>query len=142
MQEYNRAAVIGERTFGKGSFQEIEKWNRSSKISYFQTKGFYLLPSGETTQLKGVTPDVMLDDENAIMSEFDMYQFPLSFSASKKSAQLHKQMYKKSNYSNACGYNDVKAFSKDKFIASAQQVLGCEIALSAKVEDKNENINL
>lgn len=142
MQEYNRAAIIGERTFGKGSFQEIESWNRSSKISYFQTKGFYLLPSGETTQLKGVNPDVVLDDENAVMSEFDMYQFPLSYSADKKSVVLHKQMYKKANYSNACGYNDVRAFSNDKFIASAQQVLGCEIALSAKVEDKNENINL
>ena len=142
MQEYNRATIVGERTFGKGSFQEIERYNESSKISLFRTQGFYLLPSGETTQLKGVMPDVALDDDNAIMSEFDLYQFPLQFKADKKSTVTHNLMYKKSNRPSNCGSNTVKNFSEDKFIASAQQVLGCEIALSAKSDDKEQNINL
>ncbi len=142
MQEYNRATVVGERTFGKGSFQEIERWNESSSISLFKTQGFYLLPSGETTQLKGVTPDVVLDDENAVMSEFDLYQFPLHYKADKRSTMAHNLMYKKAVRPSNCGYASAKGYSDDKFIASAQQVLGCEIALSAKADDKEQNINL
>jgi carboxyl-terminal processing protease len=142
MQEYNRATIVGERTFGKGSFQEIERWNESSKVSLFKTQGFYLLPSGETTQLKGVTPDVTLDDENAVMSEADLYQFPLHYKADKRSTLAHNLMYKKSNHANNCSLPSVKDYSSDKFIASAQQVLGCEIALSAKADDKEQNINL
>jgi len=142
MQEYNRATVVGERTFGKGSFQEIERWNESSSISLFRTQGFYLLPSGETTQLKGVSPDVTLDDENAVMSEFDLYQFPLHYKAGKDAVIAHNLMYKKAIRSSNCGYSSVKGYSEDKFIASAQQVLGCEIALSAKADDKEQNINL
>jgi carboxyl-terminal processing protease len=142
MQEYNRATIVGEKTFGKGSFQEIERWNESSSISLFRTQGFYLLPSGETTQLKGVMPDVTLDDENAVMSEFDLYQFPLHFKADKRSTMAHNLMYKKAVRPNNCGHSSVKGYSEDKFIASAQQVLGCEIALSAKADDKEQNINL
>jgi carboxyl-terminal processing protease len=142
MQEYNRATIIGERTFGKGSFQEIERWNESSSISLFKTQGFYLLPSGETTQLKGVMPDVVLDDENAVMSEFDLYQFPLHFKADKRSTMVHNLMYKKSTRPTNCAHSSVKGYAEDKFIASAQQVLGCEIALSLKADDKEQNINL
>lgn len=142
MQEYNRATIVGEKTFGKGSFQEIDMWNNDTDISFFQTKGFYLLPSGETTQLKGVTPDVVLDDNNAIMSEADLYQFPLQYQADKKSAMTHNKMYKRISHSPSCGNQLVRSFSEDKFIAEAQQVLGCELELSAKSEAYNENINL
>ena len=142
MQEYNRATIIGERTFGKGSFQEIERWNESTRISLFKTQGFYLLPSGETTQLKGVTPDISLDDENAVLSEADSYQFPLFYKADRRSTVAHNLMYKKTVRPLNCGSSSVKSYSQDKFIASAQQILGCDIALSAKAEDKEQNISL
>lgn len=60
IQEYRRGIVIGSKTFGKGTFQEIETWDKSEKIGYFKTKGFYLLPSGRSTQFYGVTPDIEL----------------------------------------------------------------------------------
>lgn len=142
MQEYNRATIIGERTFGKGSFQEINRWNESSSISLFKTQGFYLLPSGETTQIKGVTPDVVLDDENTVMSESDLYQFPLQYKADQRSTLAHNLMYKKAMRPRSCGYASAQTYSEDKFIASAQQVLGCEIAISSNSEEKEKNINL
>ena len=58
MQDYQRAVIVGQRTFGKGTFQEPEEWFLNEKISLFRTQGFYLLPSRNSTQLLGVRPDV------------------------------------------------------------------------------------
>lgn len=58
LRHYGRAVLVGERTFGKGSFQEGEIWNRNPKVAIFQTKGFYTLPSGEAPQYNGLEPDV------------------------------------------------------------------------------------
>ena len=69
LQEYSRAAVVGERTFGKGTFQEPETWSKNAKMSLFRTQGFYLLPSGASTQLKGVTPDFEENEKNVQMRE-------------------------------------------------------------------------
>ena len=57
--DYNRAILVGARTFGKGTFQEGEVWNKNTKISLFRTQGFYLLPSGMSPQLKGIIPDIV-----------------------------------------------------------------------------------
>lgn len=62
IQEYHRGIIIGAKTFGKGTFQEIEEWEKSENISLFRTKGFYLLPSGRSTQFYGVTPDLELTE--------------------------------------------------------------------------------
>lgn len=139
MKEYGRAVIIGERTFGKGSFQEIENWNRKTNISFFQTKGFYLLPSGETTQLKGVQPDIEMDDQNLVMSEFENYFKPLKYE--KNNAQIEQVSIQKSKL-NGCSV--FSKLSSDQFIAKAQKTLGCDMELSAsKYEDKNnKNINL
>lgn len=59
LQDYNRAVLVGARTFGKGTFQEGEVWNKNIKISLFRTQGFYLLPSGMSPQLKGIIPDIV-----------------------------------------------------------------------------------
>lgn len=58
LKEYRRAIIVGSQTFGKGTFQEIESWGESQNIGYFKTKGFYLLPSGASTQLEGIKPDI------------------------------------------------------------------------------------
>lgn len=142
MQEYSRATIIGERTFGKGSFQEMEMWNEDVDISLFHTRGFYLLPSGESTQLTGVQPDLILDDENKVVSEAELYQFPLEYKTDVKSSVVQAKMSKKTNYEQLCGGFTDKNYSGDKFIAHAQQVLGCQVELSAKAEARSENINL
>src|SRR3989338_3620656 len=77
LQEYNRAAVVGERTFGKGTFQEPEVWNKNSKISLFKTQGFYLLPSGASPQLKGINPDFLADEAHVQLREASNYFNPI-----------------------------------------------------------------
>ncbi|MBX3040086.1 MAG: PDZ domain-containing protein [Bdellovibrionaceae bacterium] len=78
LRDHKRALLVGERTFGKGSFQEGEIWKRNGRIAFFQTKGFYYLPSGYSPQLKGVAPDVKVSFRKSLaLREEDQYLNPL-----------------------------------------------------------------
>lgn len=57
MQDYERALVIGEQSFGKGTVQTIADLDRGQlKLT---TSKFYRI-SGDSTQLRGVVPDIIL----------------------------------------------------------------------------------
>lgn len=70
LQDYGRAVIIGDRsTHGKGTVQQIvELKDISPMLAHAKTKTGavkftiqkYYLPSGASTQLKGVTPDIIL----------------------------------------------------------------------------------
>lgn len=78
LQDYRRAVLVGERSFGKGSFQEGELWSKNDKIAIFETKGFYYLPSGRTPQMLGLEPDVKVSFKDSIaLREADQFKFPL-----------------------------------------------------------------
>ncbi|MFP5440720.1 MAG: carboxy terminal-processing peptidase [Gammaproteobacteria bacterium] len=57
IQDYGRGLVIGEQTFGKGTVQTLRPLNQG-QLKITQAK-FYRV-SGESTQLKGVMPDITL----------------------------------------------------------------------------------
>lgn len=78
LKDLSRATLVGERSFGKGSFQDGTLWRQQSKIALFQTQGFYYFPSGWTPQIVGLEPDipVKLTDTEA-MREEDLYLLPL-----------------------------------------------------------------
>ena len=69
IQDYQRGVIVGERSFGKGTFQEGEVWVKNSKILIFQTKGLFTLPSGRSPQLLGILPDVPLDEKEVAQSK-------------------------------------------------------------------------
>ncbi len=78
LQDYKRAVLVGERSFGKGSFQEGEIWSKNINIVIFETKGFYYLPSGRTPQLVGLEPDVKVNfKDNFALREADQFWYPL-----------------------------------------------------------------
>lgn len=58
LRDYGRAYLVGERSFGKGSFQEGEVWEMNKNLALFETKGFYYLPSGKSPQIEGLLPDL------------------------------------------------------------------------------------
>lgn len=58
LQDFKRAVVVGENTFGKGSVQVILPIAKDEGIRL--TIARYYLPSGRTIQAKGVTPDVVV----------------------------------------------------------------------------------
>ena len=77
LQDYKRALVVGEKSFGKGTFQESEIWNKNSKVTLFKTQGYYLLPSQSSPQLAGVQPDIELDEQHLKLREENLYFNPL-----------------------------------------------------------------
>jgi len=87
LRDYQRAVLVGERTFGKGSFQEGEIWAKNGKIAIFETKGFYYLPSGQSPQRTGIEPDVKVSflDRFALREE-DQFLNPLKAPPLKPSA--------------------------------------------------------
>ncbi len=67
MQDYQRAVVIGGRTFGKGTVQTLTPLIDDGRLKYTQAK-FYRV-SGGSTQNKGVEPDIafpVIFDEETI----------------------------------------------------------------------------
>lgn len=79
IQYYKRGLIIGERTFGKGSFQEGEEWPKNKRLLYFQTKGTFHLPTGKSPQLIGILPDIEIVEKITSGSEReeDLYMYPI-----------------------------------------------------------------
>jgi carboxyl-terminal processing protease len=62
LQDTRRAAIIGSRTFGKGSVQTIRPLANDAAVKL--TTARYYTPSGRSIQAKGIVPDFLVD-ENA-----------------------------------------------------------------------------
>lgn len=60
LQDHNRAVIMGQQTFGKGSVQTILPLGNSTAIKL--TTARYFTPKGRSIQAKGITPDIPLDD--------------------------------------------------------------------------------
>ena len=64
LQDRNRAVIIGSRSYGKGTVQEITTLSDGSQLEI--TVANYKLPSGRTIDRKGITPDLQASDPGEI----------------------------------------------------------------------------
>lgn len=82
LQDYNRAVIVGGKTFGKATMQQLFFLDTISKkapnagaaidvVKITTAKIFRL--NGESVQLKGVEPDVLLPDEFELMKASEKY---------------------------------------------------------------------
>jgi carboxyl-terminal processing protease len=64
IQDYHRGLIIGQTTFGKGTVQSViplDRWSSHPVQGQVTvTIGKFYRVTGESTQLRGVTPDIML----------------------------------------------------------------------------------
>jgi carboxyl-terminal processing protease len=63
LQDNKRAIVVGERTFGKGSVQQVMRLGDGSGLKL--TVALYYTPSGISIQSEGITPDIEIEEINA-----------------------------------------------------------------------------
>lgn len=77
LQDFKRAVVVGEKTFGKGSVQVVMPIGKDEALKL--TVARYYLPSGRTIQAKGVTPDIIVHlgkidytDDPVLLKEKDL----------------------------------------------------------------------
>ena len=62
LQDHDRASVIGERTYGKGSVQTVMPLGGGSALKL--TTSHYLTPSGRSINGSGVEPDWVVRNED------------------------------------------------------------------------------
>lgn len=60
LQDHQRATLMGNQTFGKGSVQTVRALGPDTGIKL--TTAFYYTPSGRSIQAKGIEPDVWVDE--------------------------------------------------------------------------------
>lgn len=89
MQDYKRAVIVGTPTFGKGTVQQFVEIDEALPSQFNPYKPFGALKltiqkfyriNGGTTQLRGVTPDVILPDMYSFLEFGEKEQeYPLAF---------------------------------------------------------------
>lgn len=71
LQDNQRATLVGSRSFGKGSVQNIFRLDNGDAFKL--TTALYYTPSGRSIQAEGIVPDVLLaGDGKAGVSEADL----------------------------------------------------------------------
>ncbi len=71
LQDFNRAIVVGEKTFGKGSVQIVMPIGKLEALKL--TVARYYLPSGRTIQAVGVTPNIIVHAGKIEQQENSMF---------------------------------------------------------------------
>lgn len=72
LRENNRAILLGETTFGKGSVQTILPLSDGSAMRLTTSK--YYTPSGVSIHEKGVEPDITVSKEVVVKEEEDVFE--------------------------------------------------------------------
>ena len=67
LQDYDRAPLVGEKSFGKGSVQQIEQLESGGAIKLTIAK--YVTPKGRTIDKIGLTPDVEVPMEFELQAD-------------------------------------------------------------------------
>lgn len=70
LQDFKRATIMGNRSFGKGSVQVVLPIDDDTGIKL--TTARYYTPSGRSIQAKGITPDIVVSDTE----KGDLFSFP------------------------------------------------------------------
>ncbi len=122
LQDHHRAAIIGEKTFGKGSVQIVVPIGNKEGIKL--TVARYYLPSGRTIQNKGVTPDVIVypgkvnKKEDSFMIKENELKQHLKTELEKLEAKKKKEKEAKETKDSNSTKADEKAKAKKKKIIS------------------------
>ncbi|MBN1629614.1 MAG: hypothetical protein JW990_07620, partial [Thermoleophilia bacterium] len=67
LQDYERAVLVGETTFGKGLVQTLEPLSNGGAIKV--TTAVYLTPDGRDINKTGIEPDVVAPDDLETLEE-------------------------------------------------------------------------
>ena len=81
LQDRNRAVVIGEQSYGKGTVQEISSLSDGSQLEI--TVGQYHLPSGRAIDQVGITPDLKVSEVHELAQAVSILAGLVAFDSGK-----------------------------------------------------------
>ena len=81
LQDRNRAVVIGEQSYGKGTVQEISSLSDGSQLEI--TVGQYHLPSGRAIDQVGITPDLKVSEVHELAQAVSILTGLVAFDSGK-----------------------------------------------------------
>jgi carboxyl-terminal processing protease len=117
-QKYKRATLVGERTFGKGSVQNIKRLPGNARLKY--TMAYYHLPSGQ--KVEGVEATKGTSIENwGVMPDVEV---KLNAEELKKLLDVQKANKVLTNDSNNHVSNNIKYSSQETISADPQLAIG------------------
>ena len=100
LQDHKRAVLMGTQTFGNGSVQTILPLGNDTAIKL--TTARYYTPSGRSIQVKGITPDIVVEDpatdgeDNAFrLREGDLEHHLINDTLAPKGVQPKSEQHKK-----------------------------------------------
>lgn len=134
LQFYQRALVIGQRTFGKGSVQTIIPLERPKNSALRLTTALYYTPADVTIDHQGILPDkeveMSRDEELALAKQ--MY---VSFESN------YENQYKQNHGSMTPGYEVTEETVEDLPLAKAVEILSEDMAWPALIEKYHKDIH-
>jgi C-terminal peptidase prc len=84
IRDYNRGYIVGQTSFGKGSYQGCSPLKNQGELTVCSTQGLFFAPSGNSNQTVGIEPHISVylnkevqESETYAMREAQMYLFPL-----------------------------------------------------------------
>lgn len=107
LQDYHRAIILGEPSFGKGSVQTVIPIDSSTAIKL--TTSLYYTPQGRSIQAKGIQPDITVPER--------------TFNSSTKDENNEDFNIKEADLS---GHIEVKQNTQDKSQIASSKLLGSD----------------
>ncbi|MDM5270663.1 S41 family peptidase [Sulfurovum sp. zt1-1] len=104
LQDFKRAIIVGEKTFGKGSVQVVMPVGMDEAVKL--TVARYYLPSGRTIQAEGVTPDITVH-----LGKIEYIEDPMLLKEKELKKHLTNELEKINNGNNK---NNKKVLTKSK----------------------------
>lgn len=127
LQDHNRAVLIGEKSFGKGSVQSVIPLRNNGAMRI--TTARYYTPSGRSIQAKGIEPDLVV--KQAKLEEIESYGLNLS-EASLKGALKNEQIDENSK-------QKTTAKKTDEEVKDYQLIRALDLVKALYLYGKNDN---
>ena len=88
LKENEKATIIGEKSFGKGTVQTLMPLKDGGVIKF--TTAYYLTPSGKNINKVGINPDMTVENsfKNIDMSQFKEFNYRQSYKLGDRSDQI------------------------------------------------------